>query len=238
MKTKHFLLWALAVVLNISLFSCQTKQSESNTNLANEIVNIIKQVNNATNDSTITDFTISVIDSDDIENIQMIPPADPSQRYVINIYTESSDSDDHSIFDDSLIAIIAVIFIFGTPIFIAIIICICIVKVKKNNGKVAIMAMEKGFAYPAGNKNTLSDKLQSGIKMVAWSVGIFAFFMIVDAASVAVLALIPFIIGLGRLYAYYRDSRKVSDTSDDSTNFPPVPPVNINKDNSADNDAL
>lgn len=237
MKTKNFLLWILTAFFSVQLCSCNVDSGKQNEKLANEIVKILKDIDKATNDSTLAKISLSVVDSDDIDNVQVIEPTEPDQRYIINVYTETDDSDFSDV-PETLVACLAIIFIFGTPIFIAIIICICIVRVKKNSNQVAITAMEKGYRYPLVDQDIVANKLQSGIKMIAWAVGIFAFFMVVDATSVAVLALIPFIIGMGRLYAYYHDVRKIKSDKENNSNFPPVPPVNHNIDNSSSCDAL
>lgn len=241
MKTKNFLLWSLTAFFSLLLCSCNVDSGKQNEKLANEIVKMLKDIDKATNDSTLAKISLSVVDSDDIDNVQVIEPTEPDQRYTINIYTDKDNSNfpfDSDV-SGTIVACIAIIFIFGTPIFITIIICICIVRVKKNSNQVAITAMEKGYRYPLVDQDIVANKLQSGIKMIAWSVGIFAFFMVVGATGLAVLALIPFIIGMGRLYAYFHDVRKIKSDKENNTNFPPVPPVNHNNiDNSSSCDAL
>ena len=68
-------------------------------------------------------------------------------------------------------------------------------------------------------------RLQSGVKMIAWAVGLFLFFMVVSAPSVAALATIPLIIGIGRLASYYLARKKEKQSR---AGIPPVPGITEN----------
>lgn len=227
MKIKHFLLLAVTLVTLMTFGACDTEKGSKSEKIATGIVKLVKELDRATGDSTITDMSLSVIDNDAISDIQVVVPVDSGQRYAINVYVDDEKASNGFLETDSWVMIIAIVFIFGTPIFIAIIICMSIVKIKKNNNKVSIVALEKGIRLPDLNSATLSDKLQSGIKMVAWSAGLFLFFMVVGAESVAALAIIPLLIGAGRLLVYFIDKREIKQNPSDIV--PPVPPVYSNK---------
>ncbi|MCM1021100.1 MAG: DUF6249 domain-containing protein [Muribaculum sp.] len=228
MKTKQILNALIAMIFAFSAVSCSSEKDENYHRVAQEIVKLVKEIDKATNDSTITQISVSSLNSNVIDNIDVVVPVDSTQRYTINVYADSDSDSPYENFD--FVAIFfGIILIFGTPIFIAVIICVAIVKIKKNSNQVLITSIEKGYKLPNDNNNTLSAKFQSGIKMIAWSVGIFMFFMVIDSMSMAVLALIPLIIGVGRLAAFYLDKKKESDSN--SNNQPPFPPVNNNPEN-------
>lgn len=242
MKIKHFLLAVTTLVTLLAFGACKTHKDNKNEMVAKEIVKLVQDLNQALGDSTITEMSLSTVDNDAISAIQVVAPVDSGKRYAINVYVNDGKYSDIDFDFETLVAITAIIFIFGTPIFIAIIICMAVVRIKKNNNNVSMLAIERGVRLPDSNNATLYDKLQSGIKMVAWSTGLFLFFMIIGADGMASLAIIPLLIGAGRLLAYFLEKRDIKNSSTQKqSEIPPIPPTftdESNKDNINSTDAI
>ena len=76
---------------------------------------------------------------------------------------------------------------------------------------------------------------RSGIKWFAWGFSFMLFFIIVDA-PIWVFALIPLIIGIGKLYAAYKIQKAVDDANtysqEEDKEVPTPPPFNNDDANS------
>lgn len=215
-KSILFLLLVFACAFGLMTLSCSDNASDKGRLIAKEVANAIKDLETVDKDSAIIDL------SSGANNVSITTSApDSLQKYDINVYVTDDDKSFSMLDGDTVVAILAIALIFGTPIFIAIVICICIFKIRQNSNKVTLAAIEKGYTLPNEENSMPEYRLQSGIKMIAWAVGLSLFFIIVDAPSIAVLAVIPFIIGLGRLISYYLTRKK--EKQNHAACIPPIP---------------
>ena len=219
-KSIHFLLLVFACILGVMTFSCNNEPADRGRSIANEVVSAIRQLETADRDSAI----IKLSPSDNAGSVTVMPP-DSLRKYDINIYVTDHDNSSDFMAGESFIAIFAIFLIFGIPIIIAIIICVCIFRIKQSSDKVTLAAIEKGYVLPGKNVSMSEYRLQSGVKMIAWAVGLFLFFMVVNAPSVAALATIPLIIGIGRLASYYLARKKEKQSR---AGIPSVPGITEN----------
>lgn len=109
------------------------------------------------------------------------------------------------------------------PVFIVLVICIYIFRIRRDRNRLITHAIDHGYRLPdsfwADPAENRPVRLQSAVSFLACGIGIFCFFICLGAKAVAMLGLIPAIIGIGRLIAYFiqrHDAR--------TTTLPPVTP--------------
>ncbi len=122
----------------------------------------------------------------------------------INIPSENCGDDDVPSFVGP-VAIISVLGAFLAPVAAVFVICYFIYKSKRDRNRIIYESVISGHSLPKEFYRIRPHKMrfQSAVVWLAWSIGLFAFFMIVGAQKVAPLMLIPFIIGAGKMTAFF-----------------------------------
>mgnify|MGYP000816731923 CR=1 FL=1 len=219
MTIKKFSL-ACAVTAIIALCAACGSRND-NSELRGEIMADITEFVNEFNDSAMNKVIIeegpagasvnsgrSEISRDSIGNLHM--------SVQVNV------DDTQTIDSDNLVALVcgslAILGAFAVPIFIVYFIGLFIFKSKRDKNNIIRLAIESGRELPKEffAKEAPKFRLQSAIQYIAWSVGLFVFFIVVGADAVAYLCLIPFIIGIGKLIAYFLYEHKKSDKTNEN----------------------
>lgn len=168
----------------------------------------------------------SVDDSSDSDSINVVTSgftADDRGNLYVSI-SANNDSDYPDEWWVSIVAITATALIFSGPILVVFIVCFFIYKSKRDRNRVIMESLATGQPLPDRFYNIPDRKprLQPAVNYLAWSAGFFAFFLIVGGKSWAMLTLIPFIIGLGKLATYIiatRNGNHTDNNSDTPTTF-------------------
>lgn len=103
------------------------------------------------------------------------------------------------------VAIISVIGVFLAPVLFVFVICYFIYKNKKERNRIIYESVVTGRTLPKEfyKIRPHNARFQSAVSWLAWSIGLFVFFMVVGWDEAAPLMLIPFVIGLGKLGAFF-----------------------------------
>jgi hypothetical protein len=146
------------------------------------------------------------------------------------------------------VAIVGTIMVFGMPVVAVLIICYFIYRTKSARYRAISDIVASGREMPKGMFPAVNPraKFDSGIRYVAWGVGIGLFFFALGT-RLALLMLVPIIIGGGKLASYWHEQRRPSgddtpsdgsippddapsvsstngdSTAADNTNIPPIP---------------
>lgn len=121
--------------------------------------------------------------------------------------------------------IIITLCLFALPIILVYIVSMYNIRMKREQYDLVRRAMETGYELPEGLfpprhssylRNLKIDVRNKGINAIAWGVGGLLFFLIIDVPQVAVLMLIPLIIGVSKVFSAKRD---------DDDRQPPIPPI-------------
>lgn len=217
---KKFILSLFAIML-VTMTACESAINSENEAMAREIASQLKTSLNSINDSSFNNVVITSInenDSDISVSASDITSDEKGNLYV-NIYADN-DSDDFP--GDWWIGIVAILAVFLSPLLFVFIVCHFIFKSKRDRNRVIMEAIASGYTLPDRFYNIPDRKprLQPAANYLAWSAGFFAFFMINGKTGIAMLTIIPFIIGLGKLATYIIASRKKEDngSNDNSSN--------------------
>lgn len=117
---------------------------------------------------------------------------------------------------EALVAIVAIVFIFGLPVFILLIIFYYRNKNRKAKYRLAELAIEKGQPLPEGFFKEMEIASQSGlnkgIKNIFLGIGLFIFlWSITDEFSLGCIGLLIMFTGFGQVVIHYVNQPKESD---------------------------
>jgi hypothetical protein len=185
--------------------------------VAQRVEQALKQVNDSTLSTVVinTNTTEDSISDSDIEYVQ-----EDGKPTTVNINLVERTLKNSGILVPLVCGSIMFIGAFATPILIAFFICLYIYRTKRSRNEVIKASIESGRELPAEffARRSTGSRLQSGFCYIAWGVGIFAFF-IGFAEYIAWIGVIPFIIGIGKLVAYYiYDYKNIGNTSESNDN--------------------
>lgn len=216
---KNFALTLLSIML-LTFSSCGNSMDD-NEKMAREISECISENLKSLNDSTFSNIVITTVndagDSDDISVSSSGITADGRGNLYINV-SANNDSELPDEWWVSIVAITATFLMFSAPLFLVFIVCYFIYKSKRDRNRVIMAAASAGYTLPDRFYNIPDRKprLQPSVNYLAWSTGFFAFFMIIHKTQLAMLALIPFIIGLGKLATYIIATRNSNNRDNDN----------------------
>ncbi len=212
LKMKKFLLLTLSMII-LTVSSCSSSNDRMKDELMDEIkADIVANIQDALkeiNDSSLQELQIN------LEN----KPDD------ITVYTSHYIQDDGKIHvdvnldvdedrDDTVIALTAIVVgtigFFLCPILMVATICYFIYRSKRERNRIISTAISTGYPLPKEffYQHTPSVKLQSGFIYIAWATGLFLFCYLIGLESLAYLAFIPFIIGIGKIVGWYLSQKK------------------------------
>ncbi len=221
---KRIILPLLSVVLLAVCSACHTQND--NQMLRDEIVNELMQIVSELNDSSFNDIVILAENGNntslDIDKSQLTPDGKGNVLMTVQIDVE----DNEGLGGEYLVSIIcgglAIAGAFLTPILIGYFICYFIFRSKRDRNNLIREAISSGYALPKEFfiTHVPRERLQSAVTYIAWAVGLFLFFMIINTKAIAYLCFIPFIIGLGKLLAYflYEHKKRNGSTIDNTDN--------------------
>lgn len=152
-----------------------------------------------------SDFKTIVINDAGKDIVSDISP-DSAENIIVNMNIPKLNDVDREIpMFVAPVAVISVIGVFLCPVLIVFVICYFIYRSKKDRNRVVYESIVTGRALPVGfyKDRPKNMRFQSAVAWLAWSIGLFVFFAIIDSAEVAFLMLIPFIIGVGKLAAFF-----------------------------------
>lgn len=120
-------------------------------------------------------------------------------------------SDEHT--TEALVAIVAIVFIFGLPVFILLIIFYFRNKNRKAKYRLAELAIEKGQPLPEGFlkevEATSQSGLNKGIKNIFLGIGLFIFlWSITDEFGLGCIGLLIMFTGFGQVVIHYVNQPK------------------------------
>ncbi len=216
---KNFIMPVVATILLV--FTSCARDFRDEANLAAEISAKLSESLKSLGDSTFNNVVItSVDDSSDSDSINVVTSgftADDRGNLYVSI-SANNDSDYPDEWWVSIVAITATALIFSGPILVVFIVCFFIYKSKRDRNRVIMESLATGRPLPDRFYNIPDRKprLQPAVNYLAWSAGFFAFFLIRDKTSMAMLTLIPFIIGIGKLATYIIATRKSGNTDNNS----------------------
>ncbi|TFU94724.1 hypothetical protein E4T81_02365 [Barnesiella sp. WM24] len=218
---KFFILPLLATML-ISLASCDNFNDDSEM-MAKEISEQLTESLKSLNDSSFNDIVITSVNNGSQSDIKVNTSevtADEKGNLYISI-SANKEPDYSGEWWVSIVAILAVALMFGGPLFLVFIVCHFIYKSKRDRNRVIMESIASGHTLPDRFYNIPDRKprLQPAVNYLTWSAGFFAFFIINGKTAAAMLTLIPFIIGVGKLASYIISTRKNKDSDNDSTTF-------------------
>lgn len=192
----------LIVLAAVTLMSCG---GNHRSNIKKEVKEGLEEVMVQLNDSS---FRSLVINSAG-ENAEIVSSAlpDSSGNIIVNINIPDEDAG----FDDGIpgfvapVAVISVVGAFLAPVLAVFVICFFIYKTKRDRNRIIYESVVSGHMLPKEFYHIRPRKVrfQSAVAWLAWSIGLFVFFMIVEWQEVAMLMLIPFIIGAGKMAAFF-----------------------------------
>lgn len=186
-------------VMAFLLMSCAGRHR---SDVRDEVVDRIEEVMEQLNDSSFRKIVIN--DSDREGIVKSDVKADSAGNIIVNINIPEEDYDDVPGFV-APVALISVIGVFLAPVMMVFFICYFIYRTKRDRNRVIYESVVSGRPLPAEFYKSRPRKIrfQSAVAWLAWSIGLFAFFMIVGGEDVAPLMLIPFIIGAGKMAAFF-----------------------------------
>lgn len=152
-----------------------------------------------------SDFKTIVINDAGKDIVSDISP-DSAENIIVNMNIPKLNDVDREIpMFVAPVAVISVIGVFLCPVLIVFVICYFIYRSKKDRNRVVYESIVTGRALPVGfyKDRPKNMRFQSAVAWLAWSIGLFVFFAIIDSAEVAFLMLIPFIIGVVKLAAFF-----------------------------------
>lgn len=192
----------LTVLAAVTLMSCG---GNHRSNVKKEVMEGLEEVMAQLNDTSFHSVVINPAG----ENAEIISSAlpDSSGNIIVNINIPDEDAD----FDDGVpgfvapVAIISVLGAFIAPVIAVFVICFFIYKTKRDRNRIIYESVVSGHTLPKEFYRIRPRKarFQSSVAWLAWSIGLFVFFMIVGWQEVAMLMLIPFIIGAGKMAAFF-----------------------------------
>ncbi len=94
-----------------------------------------------------------------------------------------------------------------------------ILRSRRQRNQIIYEAMVHNYQLPNEfyRKAPKERRLQAAMVYFAWSVGLFIFFIMVHCEAIAMLMIIPFILGIGRLISYIIENRKKQHVDDADT---------------------
>lgn len=209
------LIFIISLILVVTATSCDDRQKSLAGDIAAQLSESIAEIN----DSTFKNVVITSIDGADASEISVNGTdvtSDPKGNLYVNVSVEA-DSDNEEIWI-VILPFVATMLAFLSPLAFIFIVCYFIHKSKRDRNMVIVDAMAKGYTLPDSfyNKPERRPHLQPAVNYLAWSTGFFAFFAISDYMKAAMLALIPFIIGIGKLATYLMAVRKEKNEKTDT----------------------
>lgn len=214
--SKFFLKSALLLTVIVGLVSCNARTS-SDDKLTNELVQCFQAATTQLNDSVFKDVVLNM--KPDTVTVKAKTKSDHG-NIIINItQNKKRKGDDQVPAFVSICAITSVVGIFIGPVLIVIAICWAILRGRRQRNQIIYEAMMRNYQLPAEfyRKAPKERRLQNAFAYMAWSIGLFVFFMMVHSRAIAMLMIIPFILGIGRLVSYFIESRKKQDIDDVDT---------------------
>ncbi|MCM1331552.1 MAG: DUF6249 domain-containing protein [Bacteroides sp.] len=187
-------------VMAFLLMSCAGRHR---SDVRDEVVERIEEVVDQLNDSSFRKIVIN--DNDGERRVLSDVKADSTGNIIVNINIPEDDYDDGVPAFVAPVALISVIGVFIAPVLMVFFICYFIYRTKRDRNRVIYESVVSGHQLPAEFYKSRPRKIrfQSAVAWLAWSIGLFAFFMIVDREELAPLMLIPFIIGAGKMAAFF-----------------------------------
>ncbi|MCM1093989.1 MAG: DUF6249 domain-containing protein [Lachnospiraceae bacterium] len=188
------------VVMAFLLMSCAGRHR---SDVRDEVVERIEEVMDQLNDSSFRKIVIN--DNDGERRVLSDVKADSTGNIIVNINIPEDDYDDGVPSFVAPVALISVIGVFIAPVLMVFFICYFIYRTKRDRNRVIYESVVSGHQLPAEFYKSRPRKIrfQSAVAWLAWSIGLFAFFMIVGREELAPLMLIPFIIGAGKMAAFF-----------------------------------
>lgn len=206
MKTKLIFTAALVMLL-FNLSSCKGKSDISyNEQVGKEIIESIQEALAEINDSTFND--INIVADEDGDGVVVVNRSglNADENGNINMKIDVNVEDDTSSpFTDAFVAIFLIIlFSFFSPVTIVFIVFYFLYRNKRDRNRVIETSLTTGHELPKEFYAPFNPhrRLQSGVAYMAWGIGLFIFFMCIDS-DIAWLCIIPCIIGIGKLIAYF-----------------------------------
>ena len=214
--SKFFLTSALLLSVIVGLVSCSSRTS-SDDRLTNELVQCFQAATAQLNDSVFKDVVLTMKP----DTVTVTAKTKTSHgNIIININQNKGRKGDNEVPTFvSVSAIISVVGIFLGPVLIVIAICVAILRSKRQRNQIIYEAMIHNYQLPEGfiRKAPKERRLQNAIAYIAWSIGLFIFFIMVNCNAIAMLMIIPFILGAGRLISYIVENRKKQYVDDSAT---------------------
>lgn len=216
--SKFFLKSALLLSVIVGLVSCSAGNS-SDDKLTKELVQCFQAATAQLNDSVFRDVVLDM--KPDTVTVTAKTSAQ-NGNIIININQNKGKkhkTDAAVPTFVSVCAITTVVGIFLGPVLIVIAICVAILRGRRQRNQIIYEAMIHNYQLPDEfyRKAPKERRLQNGIAYIAWSVGLFIFFIMVNCDAIAMLMIIPFILGIGRLISYILENRKKQDVDDADT---------------------
>lgn len=218
LKMNKILIPALSFIV-MMISSCSSRNDEKDEliqGIREDIVSNIQEAMNELNDSSIRELQIQLNNSSekvDVTTTHMIGE-DGKIHVDVNVNMDDDSGTDR-------VAIIAVVLgtvgFFMCPILMVGIICYFIYRSKRDRNHVINTALTTGHPLPKEffYQSSPTIKLQSGFIYMAWATGLFLFFYMVGFESIPYLALIPFIIGVGKVVGWFISQKKENDKDKD-----------------------
>lgn len=187
-------------VMAFLLMSCAGRHR---SDVRDEVVERIEEVMDQLSDSSFRKIVIN--DNDGECRVLSDVKADSTGNIIVNINIPEDDYDDDVPAFVAPVALISVIGVFIAPVMMVFFICYFIYRTKRDRNRVIYESVVSGHQLPAEFYKSRPRKIrfQSAVAWLAWSIGLFVFFMIVGREELAPLMLIPFIIGAGKMAAFF-----------------------------------
>lgn len=206
MNTKSLSVLIAGFLLLLFSSSCIHRDDSERRKLGIELSECLAELSDQLNDSNFQRIVIDTVNSDgssDYEVTAGTPEITKSGEIHVDInVTRDKHSSDWFV---GYCAIIAVLTAPVLPIAVVFIICFFIFKSKRDRNRLIALAIENGRELPKEfyiPREVPRVRLQSGINYMAWGIGLMIFFKVADCEEMAMLMLIPIIIGVGKLATY------------------------------------
>lgn len=222
MKQFRFVIIMIAASLALSFTSCNHRDLDD-TEIDTESIKM------ELTDAIRTVYGKSVTDSLETTTTVVVDSVLSATAPVINVYVDVPSKSGGSMeqFDDGdFIAALAIVMVFAMPCltFLLIIVAVLVFVYKRNRSRNAVIeqAIQAGYPLPESFYNGRqrvsrakdTELLQSAIKLIGVGALLCISFMVVfDSPFVGLMCLIPAVIGIGRLIAYF-----VAGKDNDSNN--------------------
>ncbi len=212
---KSIVLASLMLAMTFCVVGCRSEHDTAY--LETKVQNAIKEVLN-TEQINISDTVLSLNHDDTnikINGLETDSTAagidDPKRPIYVKVYAnQGMDIDGHTLVD-----ILAVIFIFGSPMliffFLFFFLFRYLYKVKCDRNRVIEFAIKNNAKVDPiifSNYKTPRTRLHSALVWVAWGAGIMLFFYCVGADEVIGLGAVPLFVGIAKLITYFVEDRK------------------------------